>query len=295
MKSRNYYKKSFTQRSRGVQLVYQEKRHNSSCSSSSNSTDNLYQNHKGPALKPSKEQKTLLIFDMDHTIIDLNTDVELIKILKEKCPETLSKVPRLDNWAHYMNDIMHLMSKEGFSIAEVKKIIQSLEYNIGFKDLFDFISDNKHRFEVIIFSGCNTVFLEWILESKKIENLIFKVYSNIAKITQAGVLTVDSTHVHDCSSCDKSQCKQVLLQDFLNQQRNKNVSYRNLVFVGDGVNDFCLTKILTKDDLVCYRIGFELEKKITEWKKCNNLDDYNCHLLPWKTGFEIVDKLKNMI
>lgn len=240
----------------------------------------------------SQEQKVLIIFDMDHTILDLNTDVELIKILEKKCPEKLNKIPIVNNWAHYMNDIMHLMKQEGFDIPQVKNIIESLEYNIGFKDLFDFISENEKCFDVIIFSGCNTVFIEWILESKQIKKLILKFYSNIAEISHTGVLKVDSTHSHDCLSCDKSQCKQLLLKEFLSQQNNLNVSYRNLVFVGDGSNDFCLTKILNKSDLVCYRVGYELEKKIKNWKNSNKSDEYICNLLPWNTGFEIIEKLK---
>jgi len=241
------------------------------------------------------QEKILIIFDMDHTILDLNTDVELIKILKKKCPEKIGAIEEKGNWAFYMNDVMNLMRNEGFAISEIKSFIESLELNIGFKDLFDFIKQNQNKFEVIIFSGCNTIFIEWIIQYRQLENLIYKFYSNIAEYTNDGAIAIKSTHDHDCSDCDKSQCKQILLRNYLFERKKENITFKNMVFIGDGSNDFCLTKILTNNDLVCYRIGYLLEKKIQKWLEINKQGEYLCRLLPWNTGFEIIERLRVLI
>ena len=245
--------------------------------------------------KMENQEKVLIIFDMDHTILDLNTDVELLKILNKKCPQKIKAIEFADNWALYMNDVMILMKNEGFAISEIKSFIESLELNIGFKDLFDFIKENKNKFEVIIFSGCNTIFVEWVIQYRKLDNLIYKYYSNIAESSTKGVIAIKSTHNHDCADCDKSQCKQILLRDYLIERKKENISFKNMVFVGDGSNDFCLTKILTNNDLVCYRIGYALEKQIKKWLDLNKKEEYLCRVLPWNTGFEIIERLRVLV
>ncbi len=241
------------------------------------------------------QNKTLIIFDMDHTILDLNTDVELINILKKKCPEKINALKHTDNWALHMHNVLNLMKNEGFEISEIKTLIESLEMNTGFRDLFGFIKDNDNKFEVIIFSGCNTIFIEWIIKYRQLENLVYRYYSNIAQYTQDGAIAVEPTHNHDCLDCDRSQCKQILLKDFLKERNNENIYFKNMVFIGDGTNDFCLTKILTNNDLVCYRIGYVLEKRIKNWQVLNNMQEYLCKLLPWNTGYEIIERLKILI
>jgi len=136
------------------------------------------------------QEKILIIFDMDHTIIDLNTDSELIKIMEKKCPKKINELLYTDNWALYMNEVMDLMNREGFAISEIKSFIESLELNIGFKDLFDFINQNINKFEVIIFSGCNTIFVEWIIRYRQLDNLIYKYYSNLAEYTSDGRIAI---------------------------------------------------------------------------------------------------------
>jgi len=242
-----------------------------------------------------KNSSTLVVFDLDHTILDLNTDTELIKILAEKCPDKISKVKDQNNWATYMNDVMDVMHEEGYDVPEIKNIIENLEYNIGFKDLFSFIEQNKNRFEVVIFSGCNTIFVDWIIRKKKLDNIIVEYHSNLAEISKDGKIKIRSTHLHECKECDLSQCKQKLLKDYVSRRDAQNIKFKNVVFVGDGKNDFCLTKVLSKNDLVCYRIGYKLEEKIAKWKKDNFVEEVEYQSLPWNTGFEIIEKLKILV
>lgn len=241
------------------------------------------------------QEKILAIFDMDHTILDLNTDIELIKMLINKCPDKINAIKIEDNWADYMSKVMDIMKSEGFAISEIKSFIETLELNIGFKDLFDFIKENQNKFEVIIFSGCNTIFVEWVIRYRKLDNLVYKYYSNVAEYTNDGAIAIKSTHFHDCKECDRSQCKQTLLIDYLSEREKENITFKNKIFIGDGSNDFCLTKVLSKNDLVCYRIGFSLEKKIKRWLEFNNTEDYVCKLLPWNTGFEIIESLRVLV
>ena len=194
-----------------------------------------------------------------------------------------------------MNQVMQLMKNEGYEIPEIKSFIESLELNIGFKDLFDFLKSNQNKFEVILFSGCNTIFVEWVTQYRKIDNIIYKYYSNIAEYTSDGAIAVKPTHSHDCKDCEISQCKQTLLKDYLNERKNEKINFKQMIFVGDGSNDFCLTKMLSEKDLVCYRIGYDLEKKIQKWITLNNKNEYVCRLLPWNTGFEIIESLRVFI
>lgn len=241
-----------------------------------------------------KKIPILLVFDLDHTIINLNTDMELVNLMKKRNPEKVKERKHQDNWSLYMHNIFEIFHQQNFQVEEIKKIINSLELNKGFKELFEFINLKKESFEVIIFSGCNTIFVEWVIKNHKIDHIIRKFYSNKAEITNEGRINVDKTHEHDCENCEVSQCKQRLFKDYLTERSNEFVEFEEIVFIGDGGNDFCLAKFLKGSNLVCYREGYVLERLIDKFTENGN-KEFTCDLLKWNDGFEIIEKIKNIL
>ena len=93
--------------------------------------------------KAPKGVPILIVFDLDNTILNVNTDYEIIDLIKKKSPEKIKERANKENWSFYMNNILDILHKENIKIEEIKKIIDSSPLNIGFKELFQFIESNK--------------------------------------------------------------------------------------------------------------------------------------------------------
>eukprot|EP00195_Chlamydomonas_chlamydogama_P012515 CAMPEP_0202913686 /NCGR_PEP_ID=MMETSP1392-20130828/61150_1 /ASSEMBLY_ACC=CAM_ASM_000868 /TAXON_ID=225041 /ORGANISM="Chlamydomonas chlamydogama, Strain SAG 11-48b" /LENGTH=367 /DNA_ID=CAMNT_0049605041 /DNA_START=146 /DNA_END=1249 /DNA_ORIENTATION=- len=67
---------------------------------------------------------------------------------------------------------------------------------------------------------------------------------------------------HGCLRCNHNLCKARALGDFLTDQRAKHVSYNRIIYIGDGANDLCPCYLLSPQDVVMPRGGFQLEKLV---------------------------------
>ncbi|GIL89828.1 hypothetical protein Vretimale_16482 [Volvox reticuliferus] len=63
---------------------------------------------------------------------------------------------------------------------------------------------------------------------------------------------------HSCPRCHPNLCKRSALRRLLDEQATRGVSYRQVVYVGDGRNDLCPCLALRRNDVVMPRIGFAL-------------------------------------
>ncbi|GIL57330.1 hypothetical protein Vafri_12592 [Volvox africanus] len=65
---------------------------------------------------------------------------------------------------------------------------------------------------------------------------------------------------HSCPRCHPNLCKRAALRGVLEEQAARGVSYRQVVYVGDGRNDLCPCLALRPNDVVMARSGFALHK-----------------------------------
>ncbi|GLC60957.1 hypothetical protein PLESTB_001699900 [Pleodorina starrii] len=85
----------------------------------------------------------------------------------------------------------------------------------------------------------------------------------------AGAVTVSPHHgrepgaaapPHACPRCHPNLCKRAALRRLLDEQAAAGVSYRQVVYVGDGRNDLCPCLALRPGDVAMPRVGFALHK-----------------------------------
>ena len=94
------------------------------------------------------KNKSLVILDMDCTILSSTTDFEVLKLLSES---ELKKISQYYNfWAKYMQTAFHIMKKQSIKVEQIKKIIQNIPLTHGFKELFQFLREKRENFEIII-------------------------------------------------------------------------------------------------------------------------------------------------
>ena len=239
------------------------------------------------------EKKILFVFDFDHTILKENSDIIILKLLSDLALNKLKeKQHESENWAYHMQNVYKSMKEENIQLKHIEDVVSNMEFNPGFTELFDFMKNNQKYFETLIISGANTLFLKWVLGKNNLTELFPVSYSNIAVPNDDDLINIRPYHSHNCDSCDKSQCKRIILKEFLQMKKEINVLYTNLIFVGDGLNDYCPATFFKEEDILFPRVDFPLHKKLY---KNGFLEKLKCQVHVWKDGYKIIEVVKKLI
>ena len=233
--------------------------------------------------------KFLLIFDFDGTIIDKDSEEELLKNIFSK-EEYNNIMNELDNLEFYegFNFYFKRMKSLGLSLNDININLEKIKLSPGINELFDYLRKNKPKYKIIICSSGIDYSIKYILKYYGFLDLIddficTKGYIGDEK-SDTLIYVPLNQFPNSCELCTASQCKSNELQKYL--KKNK---FDKILYICDGSNDFCPSKkILKKDDIVFTRINNSLYKKLFEENYKNELC---CEIFPWKNGDEIVQKL----
>jgi len=236
----------------------------------------------------------LLAFDFDHTIVQLNTDVEVQKLHPEgKIPESseLHGLYSSVGWTKFMAGVFKLLHEHKITKEEILKLMESLEFTPGMEDLIRTSVEN-HNAKVIIISDSNSVFINHILQHKKMDHLVDAVYTNPARWTDSGLLEIEPYHHQThCDLSTQNLCKGNILEDYISSQSTK---FSFVGYVGDGGNDFCPALRLSENDLTCVREGYSLQKQIPKHKETKGLQ-IKSEIQYWKSGHQILTRIEEKI
>lgn len=152
-------------------------------------------------------KKTLLAFDFDNTVVDANTDLDVIKMHDGPIPEEIEKLYCQHNgWNDYMKAIFALLHSKNVSINDIKSKVLDISLASGMKGLFNHLADEQY--EVVIISDANTLFIEWLMDKHDISAQVARVFSNPAEVTGEGKLTISYYHRQDwCDMSSNNMCK----------------------------------------------------------------------------------------
>ncbi|XP_012882461.1 PREDICTED: pyridoxal phosphate phosphatase PHOSPHO2 [Dipodomys ordii] len=238
--------------------------------------------------------KILLVFDFDNTIIDDNSDTWIVQCAPDqKLPIELQDSYQKGFWTEFMGRVFKYLGNEGVGEDEMKRTMLSMPFTPGVVELFNFIRENKDKFDCIIISDSNSVFIDWILEAADFHDVFDNVFTNPAAFDSNGHLTVENYHAHSCDRCPKNLCKNVVLVEFVDKQLKQGVNYTQIVYVGDGGNDLCPVTFLKKDDIAMPRKGYTLHKTLS--KMSQNLQPVESSVVIWSSGVEIISHLQSLI
>ena len=241
----------------------------------------------------SLKKKILVVLDLDFTILSKNSDYVFLDYLKPDSFNYIEEKRKVSkNWANHMQEVYKKLKNDNVSIEKVKERVENIPFNPGFHEFFDLINSKKENFETLILSGANTLFLKWILEKHKLVDLFPKYYSNIAVPDESVVINIKPAHVHNCSKCDESQCKRILFNDHFEKNGLNLDSFSNIIYAGDGENDYCLSTILRNEDILFPRNNFPLYEKLYNQDYAKNL---NCKVCVWDYGFRLIEEVKKLL
>lgn len=72
-------------------------------------------------------------------------------------------------------------------------------------------------------------------------------------------------------------------------KREESQQYRTVVFVGDGLNDYCPAVQLSAGDFIAARKGYKLIDKIREDRSA-----VEANLVPWVDGEDLLEFVKTL-
>ncbi|XP_040827622.1 pyridoxal phosphate phosphatase PHOSPHO2 isoform X2 [Ochotona curzoniae] len=238
--------------------------------------------------------KILLVFDFDNTIIDDNSDTWIVQCAPDrKLPVELRESYQKGFWTEFMGRVFKYLGDEGVGEEEMKRAVTSIPFTPGMVELFSFIRKNKDKFDCIIISDSNSIFIDWVLEAARFHDVFDRVFTNPAGFDNNGYLTVKNYHTHTCNRCPRNLCKNVVLEEFIDKQLKQAVNYTQIVYIGDGGNDVCPVSFLKKKDVAMPRKGYTLQKTLS--KMSGNLEPMESSVLVWSSGVEIISHLQCLI
>ncbi|XP_029790281.1 pyridoxal phosphate phosphatase PHOSPHO2 [Suricata suricatta] len=238
--------------------------------------------------------KILLVFDFDNTIIDDNSDTWIVQCAPEKkLPIELQDSYEKGFWTEFMGRVFKYLGDEGVREDEMKRTVTSMPFTLGMVELLTFIRKNKDKFDCIIISDSNSVFIDWVLEATSFHDVFDKVFTNPAAFDSNGHLTVENYHAHSCNRCPQNLCKNVVLVEFIDKQSQEGVNYTRIVYIGDGGNDVCPVTFLKKSDVVMPRQGYTLQKTLS--RMSHSLKPMESSIVVWSSGVEIISHLQLLI
>lgn len=233
----------------------------------------------------SQKGGCLVVFDFDKTIIKDDTYTELFNLVTVdwEDPEK-NQGSSGEDWFEYNRTLCDKLKQSGYNCKTLKDKIQSLEFNEHMKDIFDFLKENKNQYNCIIISGAMKIIIEWILEYNGFNDLFSHIYANSGYIGEDNCLKFHGTTMKSCGMCSFSICKKEILKEHLEKTK-----YDKIIYVGDGIIDYCPCTLLEEKDDLFPRKDFPLYQKIFEEDHIRNL---KCNVISWDNGKIILESLK---
>ena len=234
-------------------------------------------------------KKHLVIFDFDQTIIDLDSEFSLIEkyaqnLYKEKNGDLYVK----DHWIEFNNYIYTRIVENGYTYEDVKKHFQSLKLSPNMDILLNFLNQNKHNYETIIITGNNDKVVEIVLESHGIKSCFNHILCNKSIFDEKNIFkiwAINEKYQH-CKDDKPFLCKSLFFEDFM---KDKKSCFDKIFYIGDGKNDFCLSKKLGINDIVFPRVNYSLYKILYDK---NGKKEVKAKIIPWNNGNDIYNVIK---
>ncbi|GAB2223578.1 hypothetical protein Droror1_Dr00017719 [Drosera rotundifolia] len=197
-----------------------------------------------------------VVFDFDKTILDCDSDdwvvdsMGLTDIFDELLP-TMS-------YNSLMNRMMKELHSQGKTIEDIANcLIQApLHPNI----ISAIKSAHASGCDLRILSDANTFFIETILKHHGILDCFAEINTNPGFVDGEGKLVIFPFHEfksssHSCILCPPNLCKGMVLERI---QRSELCQAKQIIYVGDGKNDFCPSMKLSARDYVMPRKNLKL-------------------------------------
>jgi len=222
------------------------------------------------------KKHVLAVFDFDHTLINLNTDVEVQKLSPGgRLPEDrFGTLQETLNWQEFMQQVFNHLHENLVSSEEIRQFIRTLEFTSGAAEMLRALKEDMDA-DVIIISDSNTLFIDELLDASGLAKYIDKVFTHPTVVEGTDRLVIEQLNPGvDCSLRPGHMCKGHILDKWVKEKGGYDV----IAYTGDGTNDFCPLTKLREEDFAFVREGYSLQRSL---KKPENISQLKCKVTYW--------------
>ncbi|EOY27092.1 PREDICTED: inorganic pyrophosphatase 2 [Theobroma cacao] len=232
----------------------------------------------------------VVIFDFDKTIIDCDSDNWVLDELgaTKLFNQLLPTMP----WNPLMDRMMKELHSQGTKIEDIKAVLKRTPIHPriiqAIKSAYALGCDLK------IVSDANAFFIETILKHHGLREYFSEINTNPGFVDEEGRLRIFPHHdftqsPHGCHHpCPPNMCKGTVIERIQASMSMKGK--KTIIYLGDGVGDFCPSLKLGDGDYVMPRKNFPVWDLI-----CENRRLIKAEICEWSNGEEFEHVLLHVI
>ena len=174
----------------------------------------------------SSSKQNLLIFDFDGTIIDKDSEDELLKNIfsKDEFDKIIKKLDNLDFFEGF-NFYYKRIKELNISLKDMNKILENIELSPKIKQLFDYLRNNKSNYHILLCSSALDYTIKHILKYYGFLDLFDEFICTKGIIEDENsekIINVPKNQFpHNCKICSPSLCKSNEIKKYLEKNNNK--------------------------------------------------------------------------
>ncbi|KAG7398103.1 putative phosphatase phospho1 [Phytophthora boehmeriae] len=243
---------------------------------------------------PQNPGRTLIVFDFDESLVNADSDTFVFECFHPELLQSL-EVRHAQNpvWPTVFDDMHQILADEKPTVTSemIKKHVAQIPIQERMADAIRMAVD-EYNADVKIISDGNTIFIKSVLEHQGLQDHVSEVFTNPAEYETMdngrSRLRIHPFHPENieplgCELCPTNLCKSRVLESIRKTQPHSRV-----IYVGDGVGDFCPATHLTKNDIVCARADASDGRSYGLLKRINsNPEKVKAPVVAWSTGEDI--------
>jgi len=192
-----------------------------------------------------------------------------------------------NQWTDLMGKILREAHAEGMTREDIEGALKSLPFHPAMiRGVKHLKASANPKVTLICLSNSNQVFINTILEDKKLGGIFDTIVTNPAEWRGDGLLVVrrrvdPEGPQHSCRvGCSPNMCKGEELEAFLKDKE----PFDKMIYIGDGSNDFCPILRLRTQDFALARLARGLEQRIKGEGEAASL---KCQVQYWEGAWEV--------
>ncbi|XP_055830179.1 inorganic pyrophosphatase 1-like [Solanum dulcamara] len=205
----------------------------------------------------------VVVFDFDKTIIDVDSDNWVVDELgaTDLFNQLLPTMP----WNSLMDRMMKELHIQGKTIEDIKEVLKRVPIHPSIVPAIK--SAHALGCDLRVISDANVFFIETILKHLGIRDCFSEINTNPGYVDEEGRLRIlpyvdFHTSPHGCNLCPPNMCKGLIVERI--QATMAKEGKKIMIYLGDGIGDFCPSLKLREADFVMPRKDFPAWNLINE-------------------------------
>lgn len=214
---------------------------------------------------------TLLVLDFDWTVINSNSDTDVIENFAanvDECKARLREAGKSDAWTAGMDAEMELLHKNGTTVEQMQDFLMSIKIERELSDSLKLACASGATIKIL--SDANTWFIDVILKANGLPRTIACVCSNPAEFEPSGRVRVRPFHTNahpQGSTSPPNLCKGRVMEEWLSAEEGK---IGMVVYAGDGGGDFEGAMRVPQGGIILARKNWSLHKRLSAAAELGN-------------------------